>query len=132
MKKALLMFLILLTNIVSTNAQEVPASCFDWEEIVCNEFDNNNNKKKDKPRSVIYVPQLYQSEEYIRVRSEYVDYDKAHIIITNMQGVVVKDEYIQIVAKGENLCYIGDLDSGSYTIRLETDDFVLVGDLMKK
>lgn len=126
MKKALLMFLILLTNIVSTNAQEVPASCFDWEEIVCNEFDKRKN------RSVIYVPQLYQSEEYIRVRSEFVDYDKAHIIITNMQGVVVKDEYIQIVAKGENLCYIGDLDSGSYTIRLETDDFVLVGDLMKK
>lgn len=125
MKKALLMFLILLTNIVSTNAQEVPASCFDWEEIVCNEFDKRKN------RSAIYVPQLYQSEEYIRVRSEYVDYDKAHIIITNMQGVVVKDEYIQIVAKGENLCYIGDLDSGSYTIRLETDDFVLVGDLMK-
>lgn len=124
------MFLILLTNIVSTNAQEVPASCFDWEEIVCNEFDKNG--KKDKTRSAIYVPQLYQSEEYIRVRSEYVDYDKAHIIITNMQGVVVKDEYIQIVAKGENLCYIGDLDSGSYTIRLETDDFVLVGDLMKK
>ncbi len=128
MKKALLMFLILLTNIVSTNAQEEPASCFDWEEIVCNEFD----MKKKKNRSAIYVPQLYQSEEYIRVRSEYVDYDKAHIIITNMQGVVVKDEYIQIVAKGENLCYIGDLDSGSYTIRLETDDFVLVGDLMKK
>lgn len=128
MKKALLMFLILLTNIVSTNAQEEPASCFDWEEIVCNEFDNNN---KTKSRSAIYVPQLYQSEEYIRVRSEYVDYDKAHIIITNMQGVVVKDEYIQIEAKGENLCYIGDLDSGSYTIRLETDDFVLVGDLMK-
>ena len=128
MKKALLMFLILLTNIVSTNAQEEPASCFDWEEIVCNEVDI----KKKNPRSVIYVPQLYQSEEYIRVRSEFVDYDKAHIIITNMQGVVVKDEYIQIVAKGENLCYIGDLDSGSYTIRLETDDFVLVGDLMKK
>ncbi len=129
MKKALLMFSILLTNIVSTNAQEVPASCFDWEEIVCNVVLRNG---KDKTRSAIYVPQLYQSEEYIRVRSEYVDYDKAHIIITNMQGVVVKDEYIQIVAKGENLCYIGDLDSGSYTIRLETDDFVLVGDLMKK
>lgn len=96
------MFLILLTNIVSTNAQEEPASCFDWEEIVCNEFD----MKKKKNRSAIYVPQLYQSEEYIRVRSEFVDYDKAHIIITNMQGVVVKDEYIQIVAKGENLCYI--------------------------
>lgn len=123
------MFSILLTNIVSTNAQEVPASCFDWEEIVCNVVLRNG---KDKTRSAIYVPQLYQSEEYIRVRSEYVDYDKAHIIITNMQGVVVKDEYIQIVAKGENLCYIGDLDSGSYTIRLETDDFVLVGDLMKK
>ena len=129
MKKALLMFSILLTNIVSTNAQEVPASCFDWEEIVCNVVLRNG---KDKTRSAIYVPQLYQSEEYIRVRSEYVDYDKAHIIITNMQGVVVKDEYTQIVAKGENLCYIGDLDSGSYTIRLETDDFVLVGDLMKK
>lgn len=128
MKKALLMFLILLTNIVSTNAQEVPASCFDWEEIVCNIMSRN---VRGKTRSAIYIPQLYQSEEYIRVRSEYVDYDKAHIIITNMQGVVVKDEYIQIVAKGENLCYIGDLDSGSYTIRLETDDFVLVGDLMK-
>lgn len=44
MKKALLMFLILLTNIVSTNAQEEPASCFDWEEIVCNEFDMKKKK----------------------------------------------------------------------------------------
>ncbi len=63
MKKALLMFLILLTNIVSTNAQEEPASCFDWEEIVCNEFDMKKKKTfADLRSSTLPVRGIYPGQ----------------------------------------------------------------------
>lgn len=50
-----------------------------------------------------------------------------HIMITNAQGDVVKDEYIHVVAKDENLYYIGDLGCGEYVISFETIEFVMIG-----
>lgn len=95
--------------------------------IVCEIYDKTDC---DKGRSATYIPQLYQSDEYISVQSEFNDYDNVHIIITNAQSVIVKDEFINVITGDENLYYIGDLNSGDYNIMLETDDLILVGNFI--
>ena len=97
---------------------------FDWVKIVC---EISPKKQKPKGRSTIYVPELYQSEEYLSVQSEYVDYGNVRITVTDAQGSVVKDDVIQVEAGGENLYYIGDLDGGTYEVAVEFDDFILSG-----
>lgn len=92
--------------------------------IICEIYDKTDC---DKGRSATYFPQLYQSDEYISVQSEFKDYENVHIMITNAQGDVVKDEYIHVVAKDENLYYIGDLGCGEYVISFETIEFVMIG-----
>ena len=77
----------------------------------------------------MYVPELYQSEQYISVQSEYADYANVYIAITNQGGETVKEDVIQVVAGGENLYYIGDLESGMYEITVELGDMLLCGNL---
>ena len=50
------------------------------------------------------------------------------IIVANSQGETVKNDIMQVTAGGENLYYIGDLDSGSYEVAVEFDNFTLVGE----
>ena len=82
---------------------------------------------KSQSRSAVYIPELYQSEEYLSVQSEYVDYGNVRITVTDAQGSVVKDDVIKVEAGGENLYYIGDLDGGTYEVAVEFDDFILSG-----
>ncbi len=70
----------------------------------------------------MYVPELYQSEEYLSVQSEYANYANAYIAITNQEGETLKENFIQMVAGGENLYYIGDLESGMYEVTVEFED----------
>ena len=77
----------------------------------------------------MYVPELYQSEQYISVQSEYADYVNVGITITNQEGETVKVDAMQVTAGGENLYYIGDLESGTYGITVELSDFILLGEL---
>ncbi len=64
------------------------------------------------------------------IQSEFENYENVHVMITNAQSVVVKDEFINVMTGDENLYYIGDLDSGDYNIMLETDDLILVGNFI--
>lgn len=109
----------------------LPAFCvynlpvmFNWQKLVCHVV---KEVKKHKGRSAVYIPELYQSEEYLSVQSEYVDYGNVRIIVTDAQGSVVKDDVIKVEAGGENLYYIGDLDGGTYEVAVEFDDFILSG-----
>lgn len=82
---------------------------------------------KTKGRSAVYIPELYQSEQYISVQSEYADYANVHIAITNQEGETVKEDVMPVAAGGENLYYIGYLESGMYEITVEFDKFSLMG-----
>lgn len=99
---------------------------FNWMKIICR---YSNKSSKPKGRSAIYAPELYQSEDYLSVQSEYVNYENVRITITDVQGFIVKNDVIQVVAGGENLYYIGDLESGCFEITIEFDDFILCGNL---
>ena len=109
----------------------LPAFCvynlpvmFNWQKLICQVVKEN---KRIKSRSAVYIPELYQSEEYLSVQSEYVDYGNVRITVTDAQGSVVKDDVIKVEAGGENLYYIGDLDGGTYEVAVEFDDFILSG-----
>lgn len=104
------------------NAATFLPDCFDWKQIICNITDKHY---RPRGRSAVYVPELYQSEQYISVQSEYADYANVYITLTDKQGVTVKEDVMQVVAGGENLYYIGDLESGMYEITVELDDFVM-------
>lgn len=84
---------------------------------------------RSKGRSVMYVPQLYKSEEYLSVQSDVANYGNVQITVANSQGETVKNDIMQVTAGGENLYYIGDLDSGEYEVTVEFDDFTLVGEI---
>ena len=95
---------------------------FNWQKLICQVVKEN---KRIKSRSAVYIPELYQSEEYLSVQSEYVDYGNVRITVTDAQGSVVKDDVIKVEAGGENLYYIGDLVAGSYNMTIDFCDFVL-------
>ena len=99
---------------------------WNWKKL---EYNVVKEVKKIKTRSIVYVPEVYQSEDYLSVQSEYVNYENVHITITDEQGFIVKNDVIQVVAGGENLYYIGDLESGCFEITIEFDDFILCGNL---
>lgn len=111
----------------------LPAFCiynlpiiWNWQRLECSYV---KETIRGRGRSAIYIPELYQSEDYLSVQSEYVNYENVHITITDEQGRIVKNDVIQVVAGGENLYYIGDLESGCFEITIEFDDFILCGNL---
>lgn len=90
----------------------LPAFCIynlpvmlNWQKLECSYV---KETIRGKGRSAIYLPELYQSEDYLSVQSEYVNYENVRITITDEQGFIVKNDVIQVVAGGENLYYIGD------------------------
>lgn len=98
----------------------------DWRLVICSVV---KTSKTHRGRSTIYLPELYQSEDYLSVQSEYVNYENVRITITDEQGFIVKNDVIQVVAGGENLYYIGDLEDGSYEITVDFKDFILSANL---
>lgn len=132
MKQFLFMLLIPVFGVSAINAEHVAdlpivnvetiLPDFNWTKIVCR---IDVKKQMPKGRSAIYLPELYQSEDYLSVQSEYVNYENVRITITDEQGFIVKNDVIQVVAGGENLYYIGDLESGCFEITIEFDDFIL-------
>lgn len=126
MKKLVLLFLLSFTGMASVNAQTALNPNLNWVQVLCKIVDKDY---RSKGRSVMYVPQLYKSEEYLSVQSDVANYDNVQIIVVNSQGEMVKSDIMQVTAGGENLYYIGDLDSGAYEVTVEFDDFTLVGEI---
>lgn len=126
MKKFVLMLFVSAFGLTAVNATTFLPDCFNWKQIICEMVPTGT---KTKGRSAVYVPELYQSEQYISVQSEYADYVNVGITITNQEGETVKVDAMQVTAGGENLYYIGDLESGTYGITVELSDFILLGEL---
>lgn len=126
MKRIMFILLVSIMGLTAADAHSALPSYFDWKQIVC---DIVRKGTMSKGRSAVYVPELYQSEQYISVQSEYADYANVYIAITNQGGETVKEDVIQVVAGGENLYYIGDLESGMYEITVELGDMLLCGNL---
>lgn len=97
-----------------------------WKRINC---DMVPQKTRSKGRSALYVPELYYSDQYITVRSDAANYGCAYITLANSQGETVKEGTVEVVAGGDNLYYIGDLDGGTYEVTVEFDGFILTGEL---
>ncbi len=125
MKKLVLLFLLSFTGMASVNAQTALNPNLNWVQVLCKIVDKDY---RSKGRSAMYVPQLYKSEEYLSVQSDVANYGNVQITVANSQGETVKNDIIQVTAGGENLYYIGDLDSGSYEVAVEFDNFTLVGE----
>lgn len=124
MKRIILMLFVSVFGLTAVNAATFLPDCFDWKQIVCDMVPKGT---KTKGRSAVYVPELYQSELYISVQSEYADYANVYITITDKHGETLKEDIIQVTAGGENLYYIGDLESGIYEVEVEFDDCIMVG-----
>ena len=77
----------------------------------------------------MFIPQVYYSDEYISVQSEAANYGEVSITITNSHDGMMKNDAIQVTAGGDNLYYIGDLDSGTYEVTVEFADFTLSGEI---
>ena len=123
MKRLVLSLFVSLVGLSAVNADTV----FDvagWEQVECH---MDPKTEQPKGRSIVYVPNLYQSELYLCL--QYVSFDdtSAHISILNSQGQVVKDDMMQVVENGNSLFYIGDLSDGIYTVKIDTADFLIVG-----
>lgn len=125
MKKLVLLFLLSFTGMASVNAQTALNPNLNWVQVLCKIVDKDY---RSKGRSAMYVPQLYKSEEYLSVQSDVANYDNVQITVANSHGETVKNDIMQVTAGGENLYYIGDLDSGSYEVAVEFDNFTLVGE----
>lgn len=125
MKKFVLALLVSVIGFISLGAQTVVPNYFHWTRIVCDIIDKTT---RPSGRSVVYVPQLYYSSDYLSVQPGVANYDNVQIIVANSQGETVKNDIMQVTAGGENLYYIGDLDSGSYEVAVEFDNFTLVGE----
>ena len=110
----------------SANAGIASITNSDWKQIECEIIDGDY---RHKDRTEIYVPQLYQSEEYLSMQTDADDYGNAQITVTDSQGETVKSDAVQVTAGGDNLYYIGDLDSGTYQVEVEFDDFVMIGEI---
>lgn len=81
----------------------------------------------DKERSSVNIPLIYKSEQYLSVQSGYANYDNVYIVISDSQGIIVKEDIMQIIAGGDNMYYIGDLDEGIYELMIESDSFFMLG-----
>lgn len=126
MEKLLLVFLLFFVGQASVNAGIASITNSDWTQIECEIIDDDY---RHKDRTEIYVPQLYQSEEYLSVQTDTDNYGNAQITVTDSQGETVKSDAVQVTAGGDNLYYIGDLDSGTYQVEVEFDDFVMIGEI---
>ncbi len=125
MKRFVLLLYVFVLGLFTVNAETVLPTYFNWRQIVCEIVPKRGSK--GNTRSVFYTPQLYQSAQYISVQSECANYDNVYIIIVDSQGVVVKEDIMQVVAGGDNLYNIGDLAEGIYKITLEYPQFSLQG-----
>ena len=126
MKKLLSVSFLFFVGLTSVNAEIASTTNSDWTQVVC-EITDEEIKHKD--RTEIYVPQLYQSEEYLSVQTDADNYGNAQITVTNSQGETVKNDAVQVTAGGDNLYYIGDLESGTYEVKVEFDDIVMTGEI---
>ena len=123
MKRNLFLLLMFIVGLPAFSVYNLPV-LWTWNKLECRIVKTHY---KSQSRSAVYIPELYQSEEYLSVQSEYVDYGNVRITVTDAQGSVVKDDVIKVEAGGENLYYIGDLDGGTYEVAVEFDDFILSG-----
>lgn len=118
------MLFVSVFGLTVVNATTFLSDCFNWKQIICEMVPTGT---KTKGRSAVYVPKLYQSDQYISVQSEYADYANVGITITNQEGETVKVDAMPVTAGGENLYYIGDLESGMYGFLLDFDGFIVQG-----
>ena len=121
MKRNLCLLLMFIVGLPAFSVYNLPV-LWTWNKLECRIVKTHY---KSQSRSAVYIPELYQSEEYLSVQSEYVDYGNVRITVTDAQGSVVKDDVIKVEAGGENLYYIGDLVAGSYNMTIDFCDFVL-------
>ena len=126
MKKLVLFILTVFMGLASTSAQPVFPDFTNWKRLVCNIVPKGTTAKG---RSALYVPELYYSDQYITVQSDAANYGCAYITLVNSQGETVKEGTVEVVAGGDNLYYIGDLDGGTYEVTVEFDGFILTGEL---
>ena len=124
MKKFVLMLFVSAFGLTAVNAATFLPDGFDWKSVICNIVDK---AYMAKGRSAVYVPKLYKSEQYISVQSEYADYVNVGITIINQEGETVKEDVMQVAAGGENLYYVGGLESGTYELLLDFDGFTVQG-----
>lgn len=123
MKRNLFLLLMFIVGLPAFSVYNLPV-LWTWNKLECRIVKTHY---KSQSRSAVYIPELYQSEEYLSVQSEYMDYGNVRITVTDAQGSVVKDDVIKVEAGGENLYHIGDLDGGTYEVAVEFDDFILSG-----
>ena len=127
MKRFVLMLFVSVFGLTAVNAATFLPDCFNWKQIICNISDKHY---RPRGRSAVYVPELYQSAQYISVQSEYADYANVYITITDQEGETVKEDIMQVTVGGENLYYIGDLESGMYEMTVEFGNLLLYGEFV--
>lgn len=126
MRKLILALLVSVIGFTAVEAQTVIPGLWGWKRLVCNIVPR---KSMPKGRSTVFIPQVYYSDEYISVQSEAANYGEVSITITNSHDGMMKNDAIQVTAGGDNLYYIGDLDSGTYEVTVEFADFTLSGEI---
>lgn len=130
MKHYLILFLMLLNGAPVYYAMGANNFQWDahWDKLTCEVVKEHT---KGRPRSVCYVPQVYLSEQYFSLQSETMNYSNVLVSIFNLQGEIVKEDIMQVVAGAENLFYIGDLEAGIYCVNIVFDEFTLKGSFEK-
>lgn len=118
------MLLFPIIGLVAIKAQNVCYPDLSWEQIKCQIVPKGS---MDKERSSVNIPLIYKSEQYLSVQSGYANYDNVYIVISDSQGTIVKEDIMQIIAGGDNMYYIGDLDEGIYELMIESDSFFMLG-----
>ncbi len=78
------------------------------------------------PRSILVPLTVYGTQSYI-IMDEAQETESANIVITDNNGIVVKNETITVSPNQEATIYIGDLESGTYDLTVELEDYTLYG-----
>ncbi len=125
LKKITFVLLSLLTTLKSGVMADNFIREQQWYIIMC-ETTIKHDKPSPRTSDVIY-PQVLYSNPFILIRNLSGFTYNTQILIVNSQGTAVKRDSLNINMNDDIPYYIGDLDSGNYEIRIETEEWVLTG-----
>lgn len=104
-----------LTGLVNLSAET-------YEIIYSIDYNDGWPRRRSVAKKLFHI---YQNKENLLISSICEYY--AHVIITDKNGIVIKEETITIIPGQDTLLYIGDLAAGTYELTIETESYTLHG-----
>lgn len=127
--KRILLLIVFMVSMSALKAEHPTIPIEDWTEVKCEIAKKNLGIKN---RSLSIPPRVFQTHNEEIAMLAFEGDCEAQILIEDMNGNIVKQDYKNTTVGQPCYFYIGNLKAGEYQVRIETNSFVLTGRIVKE